>query len=93
MKARTQEIYDRAFELLEEMLKQDWDERNTVSKAQGHGFIHAIVGLMKSSFEHGANGDAKPPYYIEMMRATGTEIGTATAAVLENAYITGKARG
>lgn len=94
MKARThepQELYNSAVDILEEMLKDQWhkDHSSTVTVKNIDGFIHCVCGYMKTAYEKGMNGDTAPDV-ISAMRATSEPFMKATAAVIENAYITGK---
>lgn len=95
MKARTQEQYNRAVDILEEMLQKEWRDTDytVVERGQVDGFIHCICGYMKMAFEQGLNQDHKPNV-ISAMRATHEPFLKATAAVIESAYTTGtEARG
>lgn len=94
MKARThepQELYNSAVDILEEMLKDQWhkDHSSTVTVNTLDEFIHCICGYMKTAYRSGLNGDTAPDV-ISAMRATSEPFMKATAAVIENAYITGK---
>ena len=94
MKARThepQELYNSAVDILEEMLQTEWSDSESIviGKDQIDGFIHCICGYMKTAYEKGMNGDTAPDV-ISAMRATSEPFMKATAAVIENAYITGK---